>query len=161
MTKELREALLWWLENRPIKDKPHVFLCLDEKPVAREHYGEPFQYRLHFMRRLCKRAKVKPFGFHAIRHLSASILYKLGYDVRTIQAILRHRSSKTTERYLRSLGLEDVRRALNSLSERTPDVVDFGRLGNSEDLRALAKNKKPSEEPSTPQTARPKLMLVA
>jgi integrase len=161
MTKELREALLWWRENRPIKDKPHVFLCLDEKPVSREHYGAPFQYRLHFMRRLCKRAKVKAFGFHAIRHLSASILYKLGYDVRTIQAILRHRSSKTTERYLRSLGLEDLRKALDSLSERTPDVVDFGRVVINEDLRALAKNKKPSEEPSTPQTAMPKLTLVA
>ena len=137
-----------------------MFLCLDEKPVSRDYYGEPFRYRVHFMRRLCKRAKVKAFGFHAIRHLSASILYKLGYDIRTIQTILRHRSSKTTERYLKSLGLEDVREALEDLSHRRSRVLEFKPAVMNEDLEALAKNKKPSEEPSTPQTARPKLVAV-
>jgi hypothetical protein len=33
------------------------------------------------MRRLCDKAKVKPFGFHAIRHLTASTLFNQGYDV--------------------------------------------------------------------------------
>ena len=77
MTRELRESLRWWWEHRPIKDQPSVFLCLDETEFCREHYGKPFKYRLHLMRRLCDRAGVKPFGFHAIRHLSASMLYEL------------------------------------------------------------------------------------
>ena len=47
-----------------------------------------------------------------IRHLSASILYSLGYEVAVIQAILRHKSPSTTERYLRSIGLERVQDAL-------------------------------------------------
>lgn len=160
MTKELKAALLWWLNNRPIKDSPHVFLCLDEKPVSKEYHGEPFRKRLHFMRRLCERAKVKPFGFHAIRHLSASILYKCGYDIRTIQAILRHRSVKTTERYLKSLGLEDVREALEDLSDRRSRVLEFKPKARNEDVEVSTKNKKPSEEPSSPQTARPKLVVV-
>jgi hypothetical protein len=40
MTKELRTALRWWWENRPIKDQPHVFLSLDEKECNRESYGK-------------------------------------------------------------------------------------------------------------------------
>ena len=69
------------------------------------------------MRRLCKRAEVKHFGFHAIRHLTASCLYKQGNSVGIIQAILRHKSPSTTERYLKTLGLEQVRDALEGLSK--------------------------------------------
>jgi len=125
MTKELRKSLMWWWEHRPIKDQPHVFLCFDETEFCREHYGKPFMYRLQFMRRLCDRAKVKSFGFHAIRHLSASILYNLGYEVAVIQAILRHKSANTTERYLRSIGLERVREALEDLKPASANILKF------------------------------------
>ena len=125
MTTELRGSLRWWWEQRPIKDQPHVFLCLDETEFSKGYYGKPFKYRLQFMRRLCDRAKVKRFGFHAIRHLSASILYNLGYEVAVIQAILRHKSPKTTERYLRSIGLERVREALEDLSREKGEVLEF------------------------------------
>jgi integrase len=64
------------------------------------------------MKRLCKKAGVKPFGFHAIRHLTASILYRKGYSVAHIQGVLRHQNPNTTSRYLKSLGLEQVREAL-------------------------------------------------
>ena len=64
------------------------------------------------MKKLCEKAKVKPFGFHSIRHLSASILYHKGYSVSVIQAFLRHKSPTTTNRYLQSLGLEMTRAAL-------------------------------------------------
>jgi len=63
------------------------------------------------MENLCRRAKVKPFGFHGIRHLTASILYKKGYPLAVIQAILRHANPNTTARYIRSLGLEETRGA--------------------------------------------------
>jgi integrase len=116
MTVELKGELSWWLENRPLKNKSHVFRCLEKKAVHFEHYGEPFKYRAKFMKKLCTEVGVKPFGFHAIRHLTASQLYSMGYSVATIQALLRHKSPGTTERYLKTLGLEHVRDAVEGLS---------------------------------------------
>jgi len=132
MTQELRDALRWWCEHRPIKDKPNVFLCLETTEFTRDYYGLPFKTRCHFMRRLCNKAKVPPFGFHAIRHLSASILFNLGYDLGVIQAILRHKSPSTTERYLKSIGIERVRDALESLSSKPKaEVVNIDRVHES------------------------------
>ena len=112
MTSELRRTLMGWWQNRPVKDSPYVFVCLDKTPFCEQYYGRPFTSRQHFMKRLCKKAKVKHFGFHSIRHLTASILYHKGHDVAVIQAILRHKSPTTTNQYLKSLGLEHTRKAL-------------------------------------------------
>ena len=132
MTKELRKSLRWWWENRPIKDTTHVFLCLNEHPGQKENYGQPFVSNQKFMRRMCNMAGVKHFGFHAIRHLSASILHKLGYAVAAIQPILRHKSPRTTELYLRSIGIEDVREALENLSspfdKEKAEVIAFDKF---------------------------------
>jgi integrase len=116
MTAELKRELTWWLGNRPLRKKSHIFMCLEERPFQFEHYGEPYKYRAKFMKKLCAKAGVKPFGFHAIRHLTASQLYSMGYSVATIQALLRHKSAGTTERYLRTLGLEHIRDAVEGLS---------------------------------------------
>lgn len=68
--------------------------------------GRKYSYRQWFMRRTCARAGVKPFGFHAIRHLSASILAHEGVPLPVVQGVLRHKNATTTSRYLRSLGLD-------------------------------------------------------
>ena len=128
ITAELKRELSRWLKNRPLKNKPHVFMCLEERPFQLEHYGEPYVYRAKFMKKLCQRAGVKPFGFHAIRHLTASQLYSMGYSVATIQALLRHKSAGTTERYLRTLGLEHIRDAVEGLSA-------MGNMSATEDER--------------------------
>ena len=52
--------------------------------------------RRWLMARVCKRVGVRPFGFHAIRHLSASMMARAGIPLTTIQAILRHKSATTT-----------------------------------------------------------------
>jgi integrase len=136
MTKELKAVLLKWLEIRMgIKgiDPKHVFICFDKTPFCDQYFGKPFKKRQHFMKRLCEKAKVKPFGFHAIRHLTATILYHKGYKVSHIQAVLRHKSAQTTERYLKSLGLEFVR-----------EVLDEGLKGPAEII--LFKKQLPSDE---------------
>jgi integrase len=125
MTTELRKSLMWWWEQRPIKDSPYVFLSIDELECNRGNYGNPFKYRQHFMRKLCDDVKVKRFGFHSIRHLTASILYHLGYGVAVIQSILRHKNPSTTEKYLRNLGLEHVREALEDLPRKKGEILEF------------------------------------
>jgi integrase len=75
------------------------------------------------MRRLCEKAKVKPFGFHAVRHLTASILYRKGYSLGHVQAVLRHKNPNTTSRYLRSLGIEQVREALEEGLKKPAKVI--------------------------------------
>ncbi len=112
MTSILKETIDYWWGNRPMQDKKHVFVCLDKTSFCEQYYGKKFTSRQHFMKRLCTKAGVKPFGFHSIRHLSATILYHKGYSLSVIQAFLRHKSPTTTNRYLHSLGLEMTRSAL-------------------------------------------------
>ena len=127
MTGELKTTLMKWWEERPIRDTEYVFVCQEDTPFCRDYYGKPFRKRQHLMKRLCKRAKVKVFGLHAIRHLTASVLYQAGQPVAVIQSILRHKSASTTERYLHSLGLEHTREALDGVfgGRRQGKVIPF------------------------------------
>ena len=83
--------------------------------------GHVFHFSAHQLRgmmaRLCKKAQVKPFGFHAIRHHVASVLNASGQaSTKDIQALLRHRRQSTTEIYLHVVGnrLYDVLSVLDS-----------------------------------------------
>ena len=70
----------------------------------------------YMMEELCKRAKVKPFGFHAIRHHVSSVLNDSGKaSMKQIQKLLRHRRQSTTENYLHSIegSLYQVAKILN------------------------------------------------
>jgi len=108
MTTDIRKELRQWWEQRPIKTTTHVFTQIYASDSRWHQPGAPYKQRQHFMDSICKKAGVKPFGYHAIRHLSASILYKAGYPIAVIQRILRHKAPTTTERYLRRLGLLDL-----------------------------------------------------
>lgn len=124
LASELKAELLSWWERRPFKDSQNVFVCQDTTAFCEEYYGQPFRARGHFMERMCKRAGVIPFGFHAIRHLTATILFHKGNSVSMIQRILRHKHPSTTERYLQNLGLDDAREALEQgLGKRGPAKV--------------------------------------
>lgn len=58
----------------------------------------------HLMERLCKRAGVKRFTFHAIRHHVASVLQDSGKaTMKELQLFLRHKRQTTTEHYLHSI----------------------------------------------------------
>lgn len=62
-----------------------------------------FDYRDKFLKTLCEKAKVKPFTFHCLRHLSASIMADAGVPITTIQKILGHQKASTTDIYLKSI----------------------------------------------------------
>lgn len=72
----------------------------------------PYTYANDMITKMCKRAGVKPFGFHSVRHLSASLLDQAGVPLATIQLILRHTSVTTTARYVHSL--KDASEAVES-----------------------------------------------
>jgi integrase len=128
MSKELSSMLKMWAEKRLAHstwDKAHLFVCLSALPCCEEYYGKPFTKRRHALAIWCKKADVKPFGWHAIRHLTASTLYRRGYNQAHIQALLRHKSATTTARYLRSLGINEVRAVLDEGLQRSCEVVPF------------------------------------
>jgi integrase len=96
------------------------------------HRGQPYKTAAHVMKRLCGKAQVKPFGFHAIRHLAATILAQEGHSLFSIQHSLRHEKQSTTARYLHGLGaFKEVAEALGSLAGRAPaKVIPFSSTGS-------------------------------
>jgi len=76
-----------------------------------------YNRRPKLMSGICKRAGVKPFGFHAIRHFAASFLADQDkISMKTISGLLRHKSLNTTERYLHHVS-ESQKTAIGTLSE--------------------------------------------
>lgn len=116
MTSELAEALK---KHRDQSKTLNVFTA--------QRTGKALTHRQHFMPRVCEAAGVTPFGFHAIRHLSATILAHAGLDLPSIQAILRHHNPTTTARYIKSLGVQaNVIDAIFSDKKRGAKVTSFG-----------------------------------
>ncbi len=121
MTAELAKTLEAWQKARPYQDTTNVFVCESEIPASQDRLGQPFMARRTWPMNLCARVGVQPFGLHALRHLSASILDDKNYPITVIQAILRHRSANTTARYLHSL--RGVRTALDDAFRREAGPV--------------------------------------
>jgi integrase len=76
----------------------------------------PFKERKKIMRTLCKRAGVKYFRYHALRHFGASLLEQANVPIGSIQRLLGHENRATTELYLHSIG-ESERQAMDALNE--------------------------------------------
>ncbi|MDR1660642.1 MAG: site-specific integrase [Desulfovibrio sp.] len=115
LTTELREALA---EHKRDACSLYVFTSVRYK-------GNRFYSRHRFVRELCKSAGVRPFGYHAIRHLTATILAYAGLDIPTVQAILRHKSPNTTARYIKSLGVGQDKLDSVFAKRRGPKVLAF------------------------------------
>lgn len=64
----------------------------------------PYGTRHKLIRSLCRKAGVRPFSFHALRHAGASLLDSKGVAMGDIQRILGHENRTTTEIYLHSVG---------------------------------------------------------
>jgi len=107
MVQETFNALRYAWKNRD-RTSPYVFT----NPLTKRNYG----YRDKFLDTLCRRAGVPEFGYHALRHHTASILAERGAPLTDIQKILGHERPTTTDNYLQSLG-ESVRVAMGLLEK--------------------------------------------
>ncbi len=123
MATKLRESFNYWLDVREVASD-YVFVCVDKTEFTKEYYGQPFTSRQHLFERLCEKAQVDKFGFHAIRHLTATQLYKQGRNVAEIQRVLRHTSPNTTVGYLKTLGVDDIRTAMDSFQATCKEALD-------------------------------------
>jgi len=103
MTQRLYEILSRRYTNRD-PNKPWVFWHRYWDQKKREWVEGPYEDRKKIMKSLCKKAGVRYFRFHALRHLGASILDKNNVNIGTIQRILGHENRTTTEIYLHSIG---------------------------------------------------------
>ena len=77
-------------------------------------------------RKLLKRARIKDFRFHDMRHNFASYLAMNNVDIRTIQELLGHKDIKMTIRYshLSSRALEQAVRKFNDYVEEKLDASE-------------------------------------
>ncbi|MFC1515560.1 tyrosine-type recombinase/integrase [Thermodesulfobacteriota bacterium] len=91
--------------------KPYIFHHEDGSKIT-------YQQKRYTMKKLCEKAKVKTFGFHAIRHHVATILADSGKaSLSQIQKMLRHRRSTTTDNYIKTLDPQ-LRQVANVLDEQ-------------------------------------------
>jgi len=110
MTETLYGVLKRRWDNRD-KTTPYIFRNTD---------GTPYTYtqKRDTMKKLCRKASVKTFGFHAIRHHVASILADSGKaSLSQIQKMLRHRRTTTTDNYIKTLDPQ-LRQVANVLDEQ-------------------------------------------
>ena len=90
INQTMREAL-----SQLPKNGDYVFI----NPVTQK----PFDYRSKILKTLCKKAGVRPFGYHALRHFGASFLAESGVPLSDLQALLGHARISTTDLYIRNL----------------------------------------------------------
>ncbi len=110
MTGELRKELLAHRERFGGEAEDLVFMHREGR-----HKDEGFLEDRKFLRGLCAKAEVRFFDRHSIRHLTASILARLGVPAVVIQGVLRHKRLSTTERYVKKSAKSDLRPHLQLL----------------------------------------------
>jgi integrase len=93
------------------KKKPWVFWHRYWDPKRNEWIEGRYLDRKKIMKTLCKKAGVRYFRFHALRHFGASMLDHARVPISSIQRILGHENRSTTEIYLHSIG-ESEREAM-------------------------------------------------
>lgn len=80
-----------------------ILACLLSNKTGEKQTG-PYKSRRKKMRTLCRKAGVRYFCFHALRHSGASVMESANVPLGSIQRILGHENRSTTEIYLHSIG---------------------------------------------------------
>ncbi len=84
--------------------KPWVFWHSYWSAKQGEVVEGPYLDRKKIMGILCKKAGVKYFRYHALRHAGASVMDNAKVPIGSIQKILGHENRRTTEIYLHAIG---------------------------------------------------------
>ena len=132
MTQKLYEVLKQRYENRD-PNKPWVFWHRYWSRKKGCFVEGPYDDRKKHMKGLCKKAGVKYFRFHPIRHSGASIMDGNNVPLGAIQRILGHENRKTTELYLHSIG---------NLERNAMDIFEQSRKKSHTDSHTALKNQK-------------------
>ena len=103
MTKKLYDVLSRMYSDRD-ESKPWVFWHTYWSKKEHKMVDGPYQDRKRIMRTLCKKAGVRYFRYHAMRHSGASVMDVNNVPIGAIQKILGHENRRTTEIYLHSMG---------------------------------------------------------
>lgn len=90
------------------KGKPWVFWHRYWSRKVRNWVEGPYADRKMLMTKLCEKAEVRYFRYHALRHFGASLLEASNVPIGSIQRILGHENRSTTEIYLHSIGNAEV-----------------------------------------------------
>jgi integrase len=98
------------------QSKPWVFWQTFWSSKTGKKTEGPYQDRKKIMRTLCRKAGVRYFRFHPLRHAGASLMDNSNVPIGAIQKILGHENRTTTEIYLHSIG--DAERDAISIYER-------------------------------------------
>lgn len=98
------------------KSKPWVFWHTYWDNKTGEKREGPYRDRKKIMRTLCRKAGVKYFRFHPIRHSGASVMDNNNVPIGVIQRVLGHENRSTTEIYLHSI--QRAEREAMSIYER-------------------------------------------
>ena len=110
LSPDATEVIEWLrsLSGERVKPSEHLF--------TNNRTGTRFLRRPKLMATLCRKAGVKPFGFHSLRHLGASLLSKGMVPLKDIGTYLGHAKITTTDRYIQSLE-DSLSKAAGSLDE--------------------------------------------
>lgn len=130
MTQKIYEVLKQRYENRD-PNKPWVFWHRYWSRKKGCFVEGPYADRKKLMKGLCKKAGVKYFRFHPIRHSGASIMDGNNVPLGAIQRILGHENRKTTELYLHSIG---------NLERNAMDIFEQSRKKSHTDSHTALKN---------------------
>lgn len=118
LNKTIHRELLWLWNNRQFKDSEYVFVNYSKAGTG---YGKPYVDRQSFFPRICKKAGVKPFTYHALRRYFASMIAdKHKQSTKATQQLLRHKHLSTTEVYIKNIST-DLRTAVELLDKNTPE----------------------------------------
>jgi integrase len=127
------------LTERVIPINDTLKTVIDSMPKISEYVfchpvnKKPYDYRSKLLKRACEKAKVKEFGYHALRHYGASKLADSGVPITDIQALLGHQRPTTTDIYLQSIrpNLKEAMKNLEIASHPHKSPTKKKRLGKT------------------------------